>query len=253
MIDLESLEAESRSLTERSRELAQLLDNSHPVVEGSLPELAESKRLGLVAARARKDVAARVAAGLPAGCVIGRQPPIRRVRTDAKGRDVDPLHGSAVVTDELVEYWTYRKNVLAGAMEQHYHSAAMNPPYSPLLVASSRQHLAILQVRDIRGEGAQELSASLKRYDMAYSALREAANDAQHIATEAEDRLRALRREVAQAEVGGDEVRGFLAHVASTMSGLPVDPETALPLVPTPVHTRVGPSSGLGTWDPQIA
>jgi hypothetical protein len=234
-------EAESDALRQRSVDLGELLDAGHPVVGGgSLPEVAESRRLGQLAHQARQTAAARVAAGLDPGCVVGRQPPVRRTRTDRHGRDLDPFHGAAVVTDELVAYWEHRRDVVAPAVEAQYRRAATDRPYREALVAAARGHIAVLRERQaMLSEGGLGLEAALARYDEAFLALRQAANDdAQTIANEAETRLASLRREAAQALVGGDEVKGFLgATLASVTDVGVVDPDTALPLVAVDART----------------
>jgi hypothetical protein len=224
-------EAESAALKQRSLELVQMLDSSHPVVEGCADVLAESKRLGKVAYQARREAAAKVAAGLDPACVVGNPPPIRRVATNRRGKDLDPFGGRAVVTDELLEYWTHRRDVVAPAVEGVYRSAAEHTPYREALVAACRGHIGVAQQRfAMKSEGGVELEAALERYDSAYRNLRESANDAQRIAVEATDRLAALAREKASALVGGDQVKGFIGATLAAVTDRPVDPDTAMPL-----------------------
>jgi hypothetical protein len=226
-------EAESQVLSERSDELAQMLDAGHPVVEQNRAALAESERLASVARQTRSDVAARVAAGLDPGCPVGPQPAIRRVRTDARGRDLDPLRGRSVVSPELLAYWEHRRDVVAVAVEAQYRQAAERTPYRQALVAAAQGHIATLRERhSMHPEHGAELEAALRRYDSAYAALREAAIDAQQIAVIAEGRLASLQREAAATLVPRDEVKGLIGATLSTVLDLPVDPETAMPLVP---------------------
>jgi hypothetical protein len=242
MLDLETLAAESETLTQRSRELAQLLDSAHPVLDRSqLSEvLAESKRLSDETHRARRDVAVKVAAGIDPGVPIGPRPPIRRVRTH-RGKDLDPLGGRSVVSPQLVEYWTHRRDHVFPAAQAVYRAAAERTPYSEPLVAASRGHIAVLRGRHaMLSEHGDALEAALASYDQAYVNLRQGAIDTQDIAGEAQERLDSLKREAAAAELGdGDQVRGFIGAVLSTMSDLPVDPKTEMPLVPAPTSTPV--------------
>jgi hypothetical protein len=228
------VEAESEAWTERSRELAELLDAGHPVVDRTATEAAgsESRRLGAVAHQARRHAAVLVAAGKDPGCVVGREPPIRRVRTDVRGRDVDPLHGRAIISDELVTYWTHRRDVVAPAVEASYRQAMIDQPYSPALVAAVRGHLAVLrQRRSMTFEGGEELQSSVERYDLAFEQCRMAANDAQSIATEADARLASLRRIAAETELGDrDEVKPLIAAALSNITDLPVDAKTGQPV-----------------------
>jgi hypothetical protein len=229
MIDVEQ---ESEALRERSQQLTELLDAGHPVVEGCADVLAESKRLGKVAYQARREAAARMAAGLPVDCVVGNPPPIRRVATNRRGKDLDQFGGRSVVTDELVAYWTHRRDIVAGAVEAVYRSAAEHTPYREALVAACRGHIGVLQQRfAVKSEGGVELESALERYDSAYRNLRESANDAQRIAVEATDRLAALAREKASALLGTDETKGFVANVLGAVLDAPVDPDTAMPLI----------------------
>jgi hypothetical protein len=233
------VEAESASLKERSAELAQLLDAGHPVVDRShvRQALAESQRLAREARRARQEVAARVAAGLDARCVVGRQPPVRRVQTDPRtGRDLDPLGGRSAVTSELLDFWTHKRDVVAAAVESSYREAAERTPYRPALVASAKAHIGLLRTREtMLSESGVELEGAVNAYEQSFVNLRQAALDVQtDIAGPAETRLGSLRRISAEAVLGdGDDERGFLANAISqvTPTGL-VDAATTMPLVP---------------------
>jgi hypothetical protein len=242
-MDLEALAAESAVTKERSHQLIELLDNSHPKVDRSqLKEvLAESRRLARATHRARGVVAARWIAGADAGVPIGHQPPIRRIKTDARGRDADPLGGRAAVTPELIAYWEHRRDVVFPATEGMYRAAAERTPYQEALAAAARGHISLLRERrTMLSEGGDKLEAALGRYDTVYLNLRANAIDSQDIASEAVGRLASLKREAAAAELGdGPDEKGFIGAVLSTMSDLPVDPETALPLVPAPTSTPV--------------
>jgi hypothetical protein len=230
-------ESESAEHHEKSLALVELLDSSHPTVEPIPAVWAEHKRLAAVAHQARQEVARRVAAGLDAGCVIGRQPPVRRVRTDQRtGRDLDPLHGASAVTDELIGFWEHQKNVLAPAVESSYREAAERTPYRPALVASAKQHIGLLRQREMMlSEGGVELEASVNGYEQAYVNLRQSAIDARDVAGEAETRLISLRRILAEAEFGdrNTEERDFLANAISqvTPTGL-VDAGSGMPMMP---------------------
>jgi hypothetical protein len=235
VIDLPALEAESEALRQRSEDLAGLLDAGHPSVTPPGDVLAESRRLGAAAAAARKGVAARLAAGMDAGTgvTVGAVPPIRRVRTDSRGRDLDPLHGRTVITAELVRFWEHRRDQVAAATEGSYREAAERVPYSPALVAAARGHISLLRERmTMQTEGGVQLESALKRYDDVYANLRAGAIDAQQIANQAQARLDSLEREKANAVVGADEVKGFIAAALSTITDLPTDPDLGLPLVP---------------------
>jgi hypothetical protein len=251
VIDLESLVAESESLSQRSSDLAGLLDAGHPTVVPPAEVLGESRRLGAVAAAARKQVASRVAAGVTpgAGVTVGRQPPVRRVQTDRRGRDLDPLHGRTVITPELVAYWEHRRDAVASAVEGSYREAAERTPYSEALVAACRGHLAVLEGRQSRNE-AGGLVAAVRAYDDAYVALRQSAVDAQQIANQAQARLDSLEREKANAVVGADELKGFIAAALSTITDLPVDPESTLPLVDAATPAAAAPTRVAGGGSP---
>jgi hypothetical protein len=254
-VNLESLEAESEALRQRSEDLAQLLGSGHPVVVPPADVLGESRRLGAVAAAARKQVASRLAAGLTpgAGVVVGRQPPVRRVQTDRRGRDLDPLHGRTVITPELVAYWEHRRDAVAPAVEGSYREAAERTPYSEALVAAAHGHLAVLQGRQSRGEGAGGLVAALKAYDDVFTALRQSAIDAQQVANQAQARLDSLEREKANSVVGGDQLTGFIAAALSTVTDLPVDPESTLPLVDAATPAAAAPTRVAGGGSPYAA
>jgi hypothetical protein len=239
-------EAESAALAQRSLELVQMLDSSHPVVEGCADVLAESKRLGAVATQARKKVAAKIAAGLPVDCPVSHQPAVRRVRTDRRGRDLDPLGGRSAVTPELLEYWRHRKDVVAPAVEGSYRQAAERTPYREALVAACRGHIGVAQQRfAMLSEGGSDLEAALRRYDDAFTNLRMAALDAQSIATEAQTRIAALRRAAASATLGDDDLKGFLASAIAQATDAPLfDPDTAMPLEPVNAKTEAKPVVG---------
>jgi hypothetical protein len=235
VLRVEDLEAESRALRQRSAELVELL-GVLPVVEGMPAVWAERRRLAAATHKARRTAAAKVAAGMDnPGVIVGSQPPIRRVETDWKGLDLDPFHGSPVVTPELVAFWEWQRDVLAPAYEAQYRKAATETPYSEALVAAANGHIALLRARhSMLAEGGTEVEAAVARYDQAYMNLRQGPIDAQAIAGEAEIRLASLRRIAVQAELGDDlDERGFIAAVVSQRDevGL-VDAKTGTPLVP---------------------
>jgi hypothetical protein len=219
------VEAESEALRRRSTDLAELLDAGHPVLGPQPPEVDESRRLGHVANVARQQVGARVAAGKDPGegVTVGAAPQIRRVRTDRWGNDLDPMHGRTTITPQLVAYWEHRRDVVAVAVEGRFRQALEQNPYRPALVAAVQGHLAMLRQRRSTGEGLDVLDGALRRYDQAYANLRESALDAQHIATEAEDRLASLRREAAKLEVGDVTQTGLIASVLAVDDPAPVD------------------------------
>jgi hypothetical protein len=245
------VEGESAEVAQRSLELAELLDAGHPTVDRSeiAGVLAESRRLARETHRARGAVAARWIAGVDAGVPIGHQPPIRRIRTDARGRDTDPLGGRAAVTPELIAYWEHRRDVVSPATEGMYRAAAERTPYREALVAASHGHISLLRERhSMLSEGGDELEAALGRYDQAYVNIRQGAIDTQGIAGEAQERLDSLAREKAKSMLGdGDEVKGFIGAVLGTMSDLPIDAKTELPIVPAP-EVRTGEHQRNRSW-----
>jgi hypothetical protein len=231
VIDLEALEAESRAMTERSVALAQLLDAGHPVVERPVEVLAESRRLGAVAAQARRIVATRIALGQDPGCPVGLPPAVRRVRTDWKGNDLDPLHGRAAVTPELLAYWTHRRDAVAPAVEATYREALAARPYRQALVSACHGHLELLrQRRAMLSEAGDTLETALRNYDAGYENIRLAALDTQQIAVEAENRLANLRQEQVALLVPDTRVKGYIASTISGVVGLPTDPSSGMPI-----------------------
>jgi hypothetical protein len=238
-------EAESQAMAERSLELAGLLDAGHPVVKGTPAVLAESARLGRAAHRARLEVAAKVAAGADPGCPVGNEPPVRRVRTDNRGRDLDPLGGRAAVTPELIAFWEYRRDVVFPAVEAMYRRAAEETPYRPALVAAAKGHLGVLRERwSMLSEGGVELEAAVESYDSAFVVLRQNANDCQMIATEAENRLVALRKEAAALLVGADQTKGFITNAISSAAPdtFPIFDDTGRPYAT--VDAKTGQPTG---------
>jgi hypothetical protein len=231
MIDVE---AEGQALAERSGELIAMLDSSHPVVGPPPAELDESRRLGRAAHEARKRVAEAVARGRDPGCPLGPPAPVRRVRTDPRtGRDLDPLGGRQAVTSELVAYWEHRRDCVAPAVEAQYRSPAEAMPYQEPLAAAARGHLSVLQGRQSRGEGAEELHRALRGYNESYESLRSNALDSQGIAREASERLASLRRIAAALELGEDKLEGFIAAAVASSGDFPlIDPESGRPLSP---------------------
>jgi hypothetical protein len=234
VIDPESESAEYRG---KSLALTELLDAGHPVVDRSqVREVsAESRRLAKEARQARQRVAAQVAAGAGAPCAIGREPPVRRVRTDPRtGRDLDPLGGRSAVTDELLRYWEHQRDTVAPAVEGSYREAAERTPYRPALVASALETISRLRERREMLPHGVELEAAVARYDAAYTGLRQSLVDCQDIAGAAVTRLAALRRIEAEAEFGDRDIEtDFLAAAISQAvePGL-VDAKTTMPLVP---------------------
>jgi hypothetical protein len=228
------VERESQALHQRSADLVAQLDAGHPVVEPIPGVWAERRRLAAATHQARREVAAKVAAGLDPGCVVGPSAPIRHVKTDPRtGHDLDPLHGQSVVTDALVAYWEWQRDTLAPAIEAQYRMAAEKTPHRPSLVAAARQHIGVLQQRaTMLTEGGVDVEAAATRYDGAYERLRMGALDAQAIAGEAMTRLRALRRITAEAELGDDfDERPFIAAALSATTDLPINADTLAPLV----------------------
>jgi hypothetical protein len=228
-------EAESEILRQRSLELAEMLDAGHPVAERPEAVWAESRRLGLVATQARREVATRVANGKDpgTGVTVGRQPPIRRVKTDRRGHDLDPLHGRAAITPELVRFWEHRRDVVFPAVETSWRQAVEDRPYRDALVCAARGHLAVLGQRRSTSEGAARLAGALRAYDTAFENVRQAVLDSQAIATEATGRLAVLDRERAAVLVGEDNVKPLIASALGEVLDLPVD-AGSLQVVGTP-------------------
>jgi hypothetical protein len=200
---------------------------------------AEHRRLAALTHQARRDAAAKVAAGIDnPGVTIGRQPPLRRVATDPRtGRDVDPFHGAAVITPQLTEFWTNQRDVVGPSVQAQYRQAAERTPFSEAAVAAARQHVGVCRMRrTMTTEGGADVEAAVARYEQSYVNLRQQALDAQTISGDAETRLMSLRRIEADALYGDDgNERGFLAAAVSTLSevGL-VDPDTLTPLAVEP-------------------
>jgi hypothetical protein len=227
-------EAESAALKERSHQLIELLDDAHPVLDRSeLDEvLAESRRLGDAARRARREAATKFVTDGDAGVPVGPAPVVRRVQTNRHGRDRDVFHGRSVVTDQLLEYWRHRKDVVFPATERMHRAAVEDRPYNQALVSAAHGHVSVLQGRrSVLSEAGDLLEAALKAYDDSYANVRMAALDSQQIANEAQTRLDSLKREAASALVGGDEVKGFIANTLGVVLDAPVDPDTAMPLI----------------------
>jgi hypothetical protein len=142
------------------------------------------------------------------------------------------MGGRAVVTPELIAYWEHRRDVVFPAVEGMYRRAAERNPYREPLVASARQHIALLRERQtMLSEGGVELETALSLYDQAHIANRQAALDSQDVRSEAAERLNSLRREAASATLGEDNVKGFIASAIAQATDVPVfDPTTAMPL-----------------------
>jgi len=227
------VEAESQELKQRSLGLIELLDAGHPTVVQPRSVLTESKRLARETLEARRKAAVKVALGEDPGCVVSPQPPLRRVDLDWRGRDTDPFHGASVVTGDLIQYWTHRRDVVFPAVEGAYRQAMVDRPYSEPLVAAARGHLAVLRGRQtMLSEGGADLEASLARYEQGYLNLRQLVVDSAEIAGQAETRLASLRRIVVEAELGdGPDERGFLAAAVSATTEAPINAETLSPLL----------------------
>jgi hypothetical protein len=229
-----NLERESELLKQRSLELAQLLDAGHPALEPIAAVWAERKKLAAATHQARRDAAARVAAGADTpGVTVGHAAPIRRTKTDWRGVDTDPFHGSPVVTPQLIAYWEHQRDVVSPAIEAQYRRAATDRPYQPALVAAARGHLGVLRERrTMLSEDGTKLEASLAAYDQAYERLRVGALDSQSIRGEAMTRLAALRRITVDAEMGDQfDERPFIASALSATTDLPINADTGTPLV----------------------
>jgi hypothetical protein len=253
------VEAESRALSERSTELARMLEAAIPVVDKSAirEALAESRRLALVARKARDDVAQLVRRGqsLPVGCVLGVQPPIRRVPSGAGDRRAyDVLQGRAVVTPELVDYWIHRRDVVGPAIVSAYQSAAEALTPLPPLLAAARGHIALLRQRQsFPAENGEVVLAALAHCDAARGELLAGVNDGEQISTEAVARLEILRGEGAAAKIqghGADWVTPWVAgKIASALELDVVDVNAPLGASPparvSPVATR---SRSTSSW-----
>jgi hypothetical protein len=230
-------EAESAALKERSAELVQLLDASHPLVAGIPALWAERRARAAVTHQARQDAAAKDAAGIDnPGVTIGARPALRRVRTDWRGNDLDPFHGAACITPQLTAFWEWTRDVFGPAYGDQYLEAAQRTPYRPALVSCARAHVALLQQRaSMLSENGVEVETALARYDQAYENLRQGPLDAQAIVGEAVERLAALQRISAEAVLGDEpKVSGFIASSISAAvpdAAIMFD-DTAVPVKP---------------------
>ena len=246
-------EAEAAAIRVRSAELAALLDAGIPVVDlGPVRAAqAEAARLGAVAQAARKDVAVRLAAGMDAGAgvVVGRSRPIRRVRTDARGRDLDGvLKGRAAITPQLIRCIEFRRDVVGPTIADAYRRAIEARPWRPALVAAVRGHIGLVGLRqNSDSEGGPALAAALETYERSYAVLREAIIDGEHVAVEAADRLANLEREKAEALVGDDDtvITGLIASAVAgatpdqvVIDGRPIGMAAPAEPRPQPVSAR---------------
>lgn len=213
------VEAESDALRQRSAELVALLDAGVPVVDRTSTRAVqeEAAELARAAHRARADVAKKVAAGQDPGVPMSKIPPIRRIASTRNGRDPDAvLRGRSVITPELVAYFEHQRDTVAPATEDMYRQAVADRPYQAALVAAVRGHLALLgQRQNVESEGGEALTVALRRYDDAYSAIRENINDAHMIATVAIGRLTSIERERAAAVLGDDETTVLVGLIAA--------------------------------------
>ena len=222
MIDLEALEAESEALRERSAELVRLLDEAAPIVDRTpIYEVKqEARALAAAAHAARQVVAEKIAANVTPGTPVGRQPLVHRVRTDSKGKDLDPLHGRPVITPELIASVEHQRYVVGPAIEGVYRQAVLDRPWRAALVAAVRGQLELLRVRQsFKIEGGEELAASLIRYEAAFSAVAAGINDGQTVTTEATARLANLERVRAEATIGDDGSTSITGLIAAAVAG----------------------------------
>ena len=228
-------EGESKALASRSAELIELLRAGVPSVDkGPVREaLAESRRLGAAAHRARQDVAVKVALNVDPGCPVSRAPAIRRVRTDLAGHDVDPLHGRSAVTEELLRFWQHRKDTVAAVIADVYRKAAEATPFSQSLTSAVFGHLSVLRDRrSYQLEGGNELELAFHDYEQVYQAVKEGLNEAEMVSVEAEDRLQSLKRVAAESLVTDPEtsVKGLIHASISMAADSPVSAQTGLPV-----------------------
>jgi hypothetical protein len=199
-------------MRERSLELAGMLESQIPVVDktGIREARAESSRLAGEARRARDQVAEAVRKGLPLppGCTLGVQPPIRKVPSEPGDRRAyDTLQGRPVISEETLEHWRYRRDVVAAAVEGCYRRAAEQMPQATALTAAAKGHLAVLAQRDsYRAEAGEALEVALRALEDVAGVLRGGIVEAQEIANEASAELDRLRAEVATARVAASGV-----------------------------------------------
>jgi hypothetical protein len=247
-----NVEAESRALLERSRQLAELLEAAIPVVDKTpiREALAESKRLGGEAHKARDRVvaAARRGKDLP-GVVLGPVAPIRRVPAGRRDREAyDALQGRACVTAELVAYWAFHRDVLGPAITAAHEDAAAKLPQATALLAAVTGHLSALRQRGaFAEEGRAELEAVRQRFDECRGHLQEGVNDGRMVTTQAVERLEALQGEATAAKIQGQGVDFLSPWIAGKVAALlghdfvdatqPLGPQAKEP-VPHPVVTR---------------
>jgi hypothetical protein len=235
-------EAEAEALSERSLELAQLLDAAIPVVDRSeiSEALGESRRLADETQAARAEVSRRLAAGKPAGVPLGPVGPIRRVRSLPNGRDADPhLRGRLVVSPEAIRYHEHRRDAVAPAFRAAYAEAGERLDARPALVAAARGHLAQLRQREqFADEGGDALDAALKRFTDAGGVLRAGMREGDEIAVRAEAALAQLRNAPLEALVeeqhgptGALTAHQWTAALMSASTGQPFNATTGEPLV----------------------
>ncbi|HEY2304190.1 MAG TPA: hypothetical protein VGH66_19980 [Acidimicrobiales bacterium] len=241
-------EAESKAIKARSIELVHMLDECVPTVDRTpiRDAQAEARRLAGEAKRARDAVVEKVRRGQDPGVPLGLKPPIRKVHTDGRGRDLDGvLLGRAVISKEIIRHWEFRRDVLAGAIISVHQDAAEKLPTAAPLLAAARGHLAELADRhSFKDEAGAELEAALKRFEDTRGILAEGINEGQHVADDAAAHLEGLAGEIAaakMAERGVDTVSPFVAGRLAAAMGDVVDLIDASPRVnygetaPTPV------------------
>jgi hypothetical protein len=217
-------------MKERSLELVRMIDECIPTVDrGPIREAqAESRRLAGEAKRARDAVVEKVRRGEDPQVPLGLRPPIRRVKTDGRGRDLDGvLLGRAAVTPQLVKHWEFRRDVLAGAIISVHSDAAANLPQATALLSAARGQLAFLRDRQsFRDEAGLELEVALKRFEDTRLTLIEGINEGHQVASQAAARLEGLAGEIAaakMAERGVDVISPILAGRVAAAMGDVVD------------------------------
>jgi hypothetical protein len=251
MIDVE---AESRAHRERSLQLTEQLSASIPVVDkGPIREaLAESKRLGDEAFKARDRVVERVRKGKDPGVTLGPVAPIRKVPAGRREREAyDVLKGRAVVSAELVNFWAFQRDQVGPAIVRCYEAAAERLPQARALLAAAQGHQAALRQRGaFDQEGGVELEAARRRLDECRGQLMEGVNDGRMVTNRAVEVLEQLQGEATAAKIQGQGVDFLSPWIAGRVASLlghdfvdakqPLGPQAKEP-APHPVVARAHP------------
>jgi hypothetical protein len=218
------IEQESRALLERSRELATMLENAIPTVDKTQirEALAESKRLGTEARKARDTVVERVRKGRDPGVTLGPVAPIRKVPSDRQEAAVyEVTKGRAILTAELVAYWAFQRDVVGPAIVSAYEAAAEQLPLDQTLLATVAGHLALLRQRGIFvDEGREELDTARRHFDACRGRLQEGVNDGRLVSDRAGEVLENLQGEATAAKMQGQGVDFLSPWLAGKVAAL---------------------------------